>query len=181
MSLVEVDISTQPSHCVGQNTAYYFCSLSNKLFVSSSVSGLIVYSVWKWWEREMHVYWYFFRFITLLWVTMFFFAWNLWEHLQCRLAMTAHRNAAFFLAAATIAQIIASANGLRELLGDGVCNSTFCKLQLDGGLDVGVSPFENRFPFLRRKKKTITAWILFLKWMLRSAMMQRWHLFDCAG
>lgn len=74
-----------------------------------------------------------------------------------------HRNAAFFLAAATIAQIIASANGLRELLGDGVCNSTFCKLQLDGGLDVGVSPFENRFPFLRRKKKTITAWIIFLK------------------
>lgn len=78
-------------------------------------------------------------------------------------ALTAHRNAAFFLAAATIAQIIASANGLRELLGDGVCNSTFCKLQLDGGLDVGVSPFENRFPFLRRKKKTITAWIIFLK------------------
>ena len=53
-------------------------------------------------------------------------------------AMTAHRNAAFFLVAATIAQIIASANGLRELLGDGVCNSTFCKLQLDGGLNVGV-------------------------------------------
>lgn len=70
-------------------------------------------------------------------------------------ALTAHRNAAFFLAAATIAQIIASANGLRELLGDGVCNSTFCKLQLDGGLDVGVSPFENRFPFLRRKKKQL--------------------------
>lgn len=149
MSLVEVDISTQPSHCVGQNTAYYFCSLSNKLFVSSSVSGLIVYSVWNRWERgKMHVY------------LVFSSDLSLYCGLPCfsstmQTALTAHRNAAFFLAAATIAQIIASANGLRELLGDGVCNSTFCKLQLDGGLDVGVSPFENRFPFLRRKKKQL--------------------------
>lgn len=112
--------------------------------------------------ENARVFGIFFRF-TLYCGLPCFFAWNLENIYNADSAMTAHRNAAFFLAAATIAQIIASANGLRELLGDGVCNSTFCKLQLDGGLDVGVSPFENRFPFLRRKKKTITAWIIFLK------------------
>ena len=43
-------------------------------------------------------------------------------------AMAERRSVALFLAAATVAQMLTSVNALRELLGDGVCTSTFCKL-----------------------------------------------------